>query len=138
MDTVTLSKALEDMKGCFGRPPIVGWLAAIDDTGKVRMTAGKPAEGIFRMNAESHGWKIVKIVSDAGVSTRTTKAAALVDRRDPANGKFTVRNLDRMCKCGHTFGAHNHHHPHCCYSGQNDDASDVCNCEKFRGVRAKK
>lgn len=59
MDTVSLSKATEDMKGCFG--PRVGWLAALNADGKVVMTAGKPAEGIFCMNATAHGWTVVKI-----------------------------------------------------------------------------
>ena len=60
-ETVSLAKALEDMRGGLGPAPKAGWIAAIDESGKVRMTAGKPAHGILRMNASVQGWKVARI-----------------------------------------------------------------------------
>lgn len=62
----------------------------------------------------------------------------LVGRRDLTNGRFSVRNLTRLCKCGHPFGIHCDAWPHNCLSGQNDDAPDTCDCQKFVGARVRK
>ncbi len=60
-DTVSLAKAIEDMRGGFGPAPRAGWIAALDESGKVRMTAGKAAHGLLRMNASAQGWRVVRI-----------------------------------------------------------------------------
>lgn len=63
MTTIKLDKALADMgTNRLGPPPRKGWTAAVDQSGTVRMVAGKPALHILISNALAQGWTLARIV----------------------------------------------------------------------------
>lgn len=59
-DTIKLADVTASFK--WGNPPQAGWLAALDKDGKVVMSAGRPAWGIFFANAGGNGYEVRRIV----------------------------------------------------------------------------
>jgi hypothetical protein len=61
--------------------------------------------------------------------------AVKVETRDRSTGRYSYSgDFDRLCKCGHTLGAHTAEPPHECING---DTGEACDCARFVPARRK-